>query len=81
VFLLQTEAARAKQAATLPSPYLPTGTVIGGLLAAMLSYCQVGTLSRGLLQTSGHCGLLLLSCCCRDVSMACICIDAGSCGI
>ena len=42
VFLLQTEAARAKQgAAAGPAPYLPTGTVIGGLLAAVLSYCQV----------------------------------------
>lgn len=61
MFLLQTEAARAKQAATLPAPYLPTGTVIGGLLAAMLSYCQVGTLLRWLV-AAGEWMSLLLSC-------------------
>ncbi|PNH07828.1 hypothetical protein TSOC_005670 [Tetrabaena socialis] len=51
VFSLLTRAARQQQPSThpAPAPLLPTGTVVGGLPAALLSHCQVRGQSAELL--------------------------------
>ncbi|KXZ55257.1 hypothetical protein GPECTOR_3g396 [Gonium pectorale] len=48
LFSLRTRAAQ-QQEGKLPAPLLPTGTVVGGLPAALLSHCQVRSQSAELL--------------------------------
>lgn len=49
-YLLQSSPARqALSGAALPVPYLPTGNVVGGLPAAILSWCELHAIPAHLL--------------------------------